>query len=295
MKATQDDPVAERPASRARGGADGSVTETPAPKRAARTPRKTPAESPGEAPSGSPGATGTPPVSVDTAQARILAFAKKAALALVLFGAWLHLLFFVVTMPLVLFCKYFDPPVTGIMLYRSVVWHWKNEPIRFVPLEKIPFRFRSMAVRVEDGSFMTHRGILLPALKNAWRLNRDIGTPMYGGSTITMQTARTLFLNPEKSYVRKYLEILVALEMEWVMGKDRILELYMNYAEWGKGVYGMPGAAWHYWKANIGGLSTDRAVRLVTLLSSPIKYTPDTISKSAILKQRYAYLVKRFE
>ncbi len=221
--------------------------------------------------------------------------ARRGALALGSFVLWLHLLFVVATMPLVLYCKWFDPPVTGIMLYRSVIWNWKNEPIRFVPLEKIPSRFRNMAVKVEDGSFMTHRGILLPALKNAWRLNKNLGEPMYGGSTITMQTARTLFLNPEKSYLRKYLEMILALEMEYVMGKDRILELYLNYAEWGKGVYGMNGASWHYWKTDVGRISTDRAVRLVTLLSSPIKYGPDTISKSAILRQRYAYLVKRFE
>lgn len=222
-------------------------------------------------------------------------YARRWGLALLVFILWAHLVFFTLTMPLVLFCKWFDPPFTGIMLYRSVVWRWDHEPLRFVPLEKIPLRFRNMAVRVEDGSFMTHRGILLPALKNAWLLNKDLGKPVYGGSTITMQTARTLFLNPEKSYARKYLEMILALEMEWVMGKERILELYLNYAEWGKGVYGMQGAAWHYWKLPLSKLSTDRAVRLVTLLSSPIKYTPDTIQKNAILRSRYAYLVKRFE
>lgn len=222
-------------------------------------------------------------------------YAKRGALALGSFILWLHLLFVVITMPLVLYCKWFDPPVTGIMLYRKVIWDWKNEHVRFLPLENIPVRFRNMAVKVEDGSFMTHHGILLPALKNAWKLNRSLGEPMYGGSTITMQTARTLFLCPEKSYLRKYLEMILALEMEYVMDKERILELYLNYAEWGKGIYGMNGAAWHYWKTDISRISTDRAVRLVTLLSSPIKYTPDTISKSTILKQRYAYLVKRFE
>lgn len=227
-----------------------------------------------------------------------LAFARqyvpKLALGGFMFIVWAHMLFFALTMPLVFFCRHFDPPVTGIMLYRTVFYGWGNQPIRFVPLKKIPARFQNMAVRVEDGSFREHHGILLPALKNAWRLNKDLGKPVYGGSTITMQTARTLFLNPEKSYARKYAEMLLALEMEWVMGKDRILELYLNYAEWGKGVYGMQGAAWHYWKTDLSRLSNDRAIRLVTLLSSPIVYKPDTIQKSAILRSRYAYLVKRF-
>jgi monofunctional biosynthetic peptidoglycan transglycosylase len=151
-----------------------------------------------------------------------------------------------------------------------------------------------MIIRVEDGSFFTHHGVLLSAFKNAWQLNKRFGKPVYGGSTITMQTARTLFLNPEKSYLRKYLEILIALEMELILGKDRIFELYLNYAEWGKGIFGIEAASRHHYKKSVLGLSTDQAIRLVTLLSSPIKYTPYTLHKNGILQSRYAYLVERY-
>ena len=151
-----------------------------------------------------------------------------------------------------------------------------------------------MAVRVEDGDFFEHHGILLPALKNAFMLNTKFGAPIYGGSTITMQTARTIFLVPEKSYVRKYLEIIIALEMEAILGKDRILELYFNYAEWGKGIFGIEAASRHHFKKGSTALERDEAIRLITLLSSPIRYGPWNFQKNGILRGRYEYLIQRY-
>ena len=151
-----------------------------------------------------------------------------------------------------------------------------------------------MTVRVEDGDFFEHHGILLPALKNAFKLNAKFGAPIYGGSTITMQTARTIFLVPEKSYIRKYLEIITALEMEVILGKDRILELYFNYAEWGKAVFGIEAASRFHFKKSSGALARDEAIRLITLLSSPIRYGPWNFQKNGILRGRYEYLTQRF-
>lgn len=207
---------------------------------------------------------------------------------------YLHLVFVQLTVPLVFLYRYVNPPVTSIMAYRTVLYHWATEKLRFVPLKKIPYQTRRMVLKVEDGSFYYHHGVLLDAMENAWKLNKSLGKPVYGGSTITMQTARTLFLVPEKSYVRKYLEIIVAFEMEAILGKDRIFELYLNYAEWGKGVYGIDAAARHHYGTRVANLSTDEAARLVTLLSSPIKYKPYTINKNGILRSRYIYLTSRF-
>jgi monofunctional biosynthetic peptidoglycan transglycosylase len=151
-----------------------------------------------------------------------------------------------------------------------------------------------MAVRVEDGTFYEHHGIVPAAIKHAYQLNKGFGEPVYGGSTITMQTARTIFLVPEKSYLRKYLEVIIALEMEAVLGKDRILELYFNYAEWGKGIFGIEAASRSHYKTGVVSLSRDQAIRLVTLLSSPIRYTPYDFGRNGILQSRYAYLVKRW-
>ncbi|HNY22448.1 MAG TPA: biosynthetic peptidoglycan transglycosylase [Treponemataceae bacterium] len=205
-----------------------------------------------------------------------------------------HLVFIQITVPLVFACRFVNPPITGIRLYRAVFYGWKERDSRFLSLRKIPLGTRRMILRVEDGNFYDHHGVVFAAFKNAWKINKSIGRPLYGGSTITMQTARTLFLVPEKSYLRKYLEIIVALEMETILGKDRIFELYLNNAEWGKGVYGIDAASRYHYKKSVANLTTDEAIRLVTLLSSPIKYTPYTIQKNGILRSRYAYLVGRF-
>jgi len=211
-------------------------------------------------------------------------------------GLWLILgahIVFVLSTALILFVfKTINPPATTLMAYRKLVDHWNVRPIRYLPLQRIPRTYRSMIVRVEDGDFYQHHGILLPAIKNAWILNQQFGSPVYGGSTITMQTARTIFLIPFKSYLRKYLEVLIALEMEAILGKNRILELYCNYAEWGKGIFGIDTASRYYYKTSVTAIDRDQAARLITLLSSPIKYNPDTIYKNGILRSRYEYLTR---
>ena len=83
----------------------------------------------------------------------------------------------------------------------------------------------------------------IEAFARAREINKRLGRPLYGGSTLTMQVARTLFLVPAKSYVRKYLEVLTALELEALLPKNRILELYFGYAEWGKGLFGIEAAS----------------------------------------------------
>jgi monofunctional glycosyltransferase len=214
------------------------------------------------------------------------------------FGAlgilFLHLAFIQLTVPIVFLYKFVNPPTTSVMAYRSVFYGWTIAKTRYKPLKSIPYQTRRMILKVEDGDFYSHHGIVLSAMKNAWNLNKSLGKPVYGGSTITMQTARTLFLVPEKSYLRKYLEVIVALEMETILGKDRIFELYLNYAEWGKGVFGIEAASRYHYGKGVGSLSVDESIRLVTLLSSPIKYHPYTIQKNGILRSRYQYLVSRF-
>lgn len=180
------------------------------------------------------------------------------------------------------------------MFQRHVLMGWKVAPPRYLPLAKIPKSVRNMTVRVEDGTFFEHWGIEPAAIKNAYRLNKGFGEPLYGGSTITMQAARTLFLIPEKSYARKWLEAIVTMEMEAILGKNRILELYFNYAEWGKGIFGIEAASRHHFKRGVASLSTDQAIRLVTLLSSPIRYGPYNFSRNGILRSRYQYLDARF-
>lgn len=207
---------------------------------------------------------------------------------------FVHLVYIVFTSTLIITYKFIDPPYTVLMSYRALGYGWKLEKPIPVSIKKIPVYIKSMLVSVEDGKFYEHHGIDMAAFKRAKEINERVGKPLYGGSTLTMQVARTLFLVPEKSYVRKYFEVITALELELFLPKDRILELYFGYAEWGKGVFGMEAAARHYYGTGVTNLSRDQAARLIALLSSPIKYTPSTLTKSGILRERYAYLTRRF-
>lgn len=206
----------------------------------------------------------------------------------------IHLGYILLTSSLILVYKFVNPPFTILMPYRALGYGWKLEKPKPLPLRKIPLYVRSMLISVEDGKFYSHHGLDFEAFKRAKEINDKLGKPLYGGSTLTMQVARTLFLVPEKSYVRKYFEIITALELEFILSKDRILELYFGYAEWGKGIFGIEAAARHWYGKGLASLTKDQAARLIALLSSPIKYSPETLYKSGILRERYAYLVRRY-
>ena len=212
--------------------------------------------------------------------------------------AWiiaLQLCYLLATGILIACYRHIDPPVTVLMAYRKWRYGWTIHAPRPVSLRKVPRYVRSMLISVEDGKFYEHHGIDFEAFRRAQEINRRIGRPLYGGSTLTMQVARTLFLVPIKSYARKYLEILTALELEALLPKDRILELYFGYAEWGKGLFGMEDAARKWYGRGVSGLSRDEAARLIALLSSPVKYGPETLQRNGILRERYKYLSERFE
>lgn len=190
--------------------------------------------------------------------------------------------------------KWVEPPITGIMVYRAAVFGWKASPRIEIKYKDTPGQIVNMLVKMEDGNFYSHPGVSLAALGEAYEVDKKIGKPMYGGSTLSMQLARTLFLDPEKSFLRKYLEIIVALELDFILGKRRVVELYLNQAEWGRGLYGIEAAAVKYFGAKAEDLGVDARIKLVTLLSSPIKYTPATLRNHALLRWRYKYLSDRF-
>ena len=207
----------------------------------------------------------------------------------------LHLCFLVTTAILIVVYRRVDPPATVLMAYRRWFFGWAIQAPKPLAMRKIPRYIRSMLIAVEDGKFHEHHGIDLEAFQRAHEINKRLGKRLYGGSTITMQVARTLFLVPEKSYVRKYLEVLTAFELEAFLSKDRILELYFGYAEWGKGLFGIEAASRRWYGRGVSTLTRDEAARLIAILSSPIKYGPDTLHRNGILRERYRYLAGRFD
>lgn len=219
---------------------------------------------------------------------------KRLIKALALAVLWLHVAYISATSLLILSYRFADPSVTVLMAYRKWGYGWKLEPPLALSLAKTPAYVKSMLVAIEDDKFYEHHGISMEAFARAREINKRLGRPLYGGSTLTMQLARTLFLVPEKSYLRKYVEVLTAFELELFLPKKRILELYFGYAEWGKGIFGMEAAARHWYGRGVTRLSRVEAARLMALLSSPIRYNPNNLEKSAILRERFSYLYHRY-
>ncbi len=205
-----------------------------------------------------------------------------------------HVLFFLVMFFLLVFVRFVNPPVTGIMVYRQWIQRQRVYPLVYLKLKDIPSDIRTMVISLEDDGFYRHHGVEWVAMKRAFERNMKLRKPFYGGSTITQQLARTLFLWPGKSYIRKYLEFLIALEMELVLPKQRILELYLNTAEWGPGVFGIQQGSFYHYQAPVWMLSKDQKIRLLVILSSPVKYSPYDFGRLRILYQRYSYLKSIF-
>jgi monofunctional biosynthetic peptidoglycan transglycosylase len=144
----------------------------------------------------------------------------------------------------------------------------------FVPIDSIsPFLINSVLAAEDDG-FYLHPGIDIESILKAMEHNRLQGENTHGGSTITQQLAKNLFLNTERTYNRKYAEFLYALLLEHFLGKNRILELYMNYAQWGKNIFGCEAASQIYYKKGCQNLNRSEAARLAAVLSMPSRLTP---------------------
>jgi len=177
------------------------------------------------------------------------------------------------------------------MLYREYLCDYDVKPVSFVPLKEIPDDVKKMVIAIEDYKFYSHYGIDIEAIKRAYVINRKVGYRMYGGSTITQQLARSIFLLPKKLLVRKYLEVLISIEMDLLLSKDRILELYLNHCEWGRGIFGIKRAANHYFGKGINDLTIDETTRLITILANPIDYGPYTFKQRKFLFNRF-YIIK---
>ena len=143
---------------------------------------------------------------------------------------------------------------------------------QYVPYEAISEAARRAVVASEDDRFMMHWGLDTRGLQRAMERNIEAGTIVEGGSTITQQLAKNLFLSADQSLWRKGEEALIALMMEAVLGKRRILELYLNYAEWGDLLYGIEAASRTYYRKPASQLTDREAARLAAMLPNPRFY-----------------------
>lgn len=157
-------------------------------------------------------------------------------------------------------------------------WTW-------TPLSSVPLPLRRMILVAEDAKFYSHGGFDWEQIEYAIVANRQRGKPFRGASTITQQTAKNLYLSGERAYSRKLREAALTFLLEHYLGKDRILEIYLNIAQFGPGVFGVAeGARYHFGKSP-GALTHDEMLSLAALLPSPEKWSPHRPS-AAYLRHR---------
>lgn len=203
------------------------------------------------------------PATEESGAAKIGMVLRKALRILALVAAcWA-----VVTAALVVLYRFVDPPFSALMLQRKLI----GEPVvkNWVPIEAISPALVRTVIASEDGRFCQHGGIDLDAMQTAIERAGD-GTPR-GASTISMQVAKNLFLWPSKSYLRKALEVPLTLAIEAAWPKRRILEIYLNIAEWGPGIYGAEAAARHHFRKPARSLSDRESALLAVTLPNPIQ------------------------
>ena len=177
------------------------------------------------------------------------------------------------------------PPLTMVQLQRSVEAWWAGREVprryQYVPLAQIADHLAHAVVAAEDARFFTHWGIDWHELAQARARAQQPQRPMRGASTLTQQLVKNLLLTTHRSYLRKALEYTLTPCAELVLGKQRILELYLNVVEWGPGVYGAEAAARVYYQTSAAALTREQAARLAAVLPAPRTRTPQRMDAAS--------------
>ena len=174
--------------------------------------------------------------------------------------------------------RWIDPPSTAVQIERRLGAIWKHRPYRkryeFVPMRRISPNLQHAAVAAEDGRFRMHHGFDWVEMQKV--LEQDVKRHKLGrgGSTITQQLVKNMFLSTERSLIRKGVEFTLVPLVEAILTKDRILELYLNVIEWGPGIYGAQAAAEYYYHVPASELTRDQAARLAAIIPAPHKRKP---------------------
>jgi monofunctional glycosyltransferase len=186
--------------------------------------------------------------------------------------------------------KWIDPPTDAVHMERRVqAWmHGRpyHERYEFVPLSQISPNLQHAVIAAEDARFYQHHGFDWHAMELAAEHNEN-GGRIRGGSTITQQLVKNLFFGTGRSFLRKGAEASLVPVAELVLGKQRILELYLNEVEWGPGVYGAEAACRAYYGVDARRIDRDEAARLAAILPLPLKRRPQRMDHySAIILER---------
>lgn len=171
----------------------------------------------------------------------------------------------------------------GIAVYAFVLmkkrpplalYEERRKQADFIPLSQIPERMVKLLLEMEDDEFYSHRGFSMGEIRSAVKMNFRAKKVVYGGSTITQQLAKNLYFDFTHHHLRKAVELLIALEMERKLGKDRILAFYMNIIYYGYGVYGITDAAKFYFNKPVAALTVNQMFMFAVLPTWPTKGNP---------------------
>ena len=177
---------------------------------------------------------------------------------------------------------YSEGPIQPSSFVRTYIFEqyrhrdWPDLQWEPVSIDTLPRHVVRAFVVAEDARFYQHNGFDTEALKAAMEYNLSEKRIVYGASTISQQTVKNVFLSPSRNPLRKWHEVVMTWGMERNLSKKRILELYLNVAEFGRGVYGVEAAARHYWGISASRLSETQAVELAASLPAPVNHNPKT-------------------
>jgi monofunctional biosynthetic peptidoglycan transglycosylase len=219
---------------------------------------------------------------------------QKWLVILFLVAGLLSLLYFFIMPDLSKLIKE-NPKKTALIEYREKASKEKGKPYRiyqsWVPFSKIsPYLVKAVLI-AEDDKFWKHEGFDYEAIQKALEKDLKAKKFKFGGSTITQQVVKNLYLSPEKSLIRKISEAFITWRMEKVLSKKRILELYLNVAEWGEGIFGVEAASRHYYGKPSSQLTPEEAARLASVLPNPRKYSPVGDQRYVINRSNLIYSI----
>jgi monofunctional biosynthetic peptidoglycan transglycosylase len=195
----------------------------------------------------------------------------------------------------ILWWNFSNPAMTSMMRQQQEIIQAKNPRARiyqtWVPYSAISNNLKRAIVASEDANFAEHDGVDWDALQKAYQKNNRRHRIAAGGSTITQQLAKNLFLSGSRSYIRKGQELVIAYMLEAVMSKQRILEIYLNVVEFGQGTFGAEAAARHYYRIGASQLNAEQAARLAVMLPNPRYY--DKHRDTQYLAKRTSFILRQ--
>ena len=183
--------------------------------------------------------------------------------------------FFALSILSVIIFKWVPVPITPLMMTRAIENKMDGKDMILThdwePIENISPNLQKAVIASEDGNFLKHNGFDFKAMQKAFKNNQK-GKRLKGGSTISQQTAKNVFLWQGRSYIRKGLEAYFTVLIELIWGKERIMEVYLNSIEMGNGVYGAESAARHWYRKSAVDLTKQEAAGIAAILPNPRKY-----------------------